>query len=276
MTPARARTLVLRFLASKPDFGQVSQIHEGVEGIVGREAGQPRPGITLDGRRLLGHGGRQLINEVIWDLIVERVLTVEGDSANQNLQFLRLTEFGWEVVKEQRWSPHDPDGYLKQLAERAPKLAKLCEMYIIEALTCFRGGAYLATAVMLGAASEGNVLDLLNRYHAAMTKARMPERSGYQDKVQKARSFYEKYQIFRRYFDPIRPKLPGRLVDDWEGQMDGVLHLIRNYRNEAGHPTGTRVERTGAFRTLALFGHYCERIEQVGDWLESNTDKLTP
>jgi hypothetical protein len=149
-------------------------------------------------------------------------------------------------------------------------------MYIAEALTCFRGGAYLATAVMLGAASEGNVLDLLERYHAAMAKAGMAEHSGYQDKVQKARSFYEKYQIFRRYFDPIRPKLPGRLVDDWEGQMDGVLHLIRNYRNDAGHPTMTKVERMDAFRTLVLFGHYCERIEQVGDWLEADTGKLTP
>jgi hypothetical protein len=213
-----------------------------------------------------------MIYEILWDCIVQRILTpTEGNSA-----ILRLTDFGMEVVKEQRWSPYDPDGYLKELAKKAPRLVKLCEMYVVEALTCFRGGAYLATAVMLGAASEGNVLDLLSRCHAAMAKAGMPEHSGYQDKVQKARSFYEKYQVFRRYFDQIKPKLPGRLVDDWEGQMDGVLHLIRSYRNDAGHPTGTKVERMDAFRTLVLFGYYCERIEQVGGWLEDNTEKLTP
>jgi hypothetical protein len=254
----------------------VGQIHTGVEKLVAREAGQWQQGFAPDGTRLVGRGDTPLVNEVIWDLIVERVLTVGSDSSNQELPFVRLTEFGAEVVKQQRWSPYDPDEYLKELADKVPKLAKLCEIYIAEALTCFRGGAYLATAVMLGAASEGNVLDLLDRYHAAMANAGMPEHSGYQDKVQKARSFYEKYQIFRRYFDPVRPKLPGRLVDDWEGQMDGVLNLIRNYRNDAGHPTMTKVERMGAFRTLVLFGHYCERIEQVGDWLESNTDRLTP
>jgi len=213
-----------------------------------------------------------MVYEILWDCIVQRILTpTEGNSA-----ILRLTDFGKEVAKEQRWSPYDPDGCLKELAKKAPRLVKLCEMYIVEALTCFSGGAYLATAVMLGAASEGNVLALLNRYHVAMAKAGMPEHSGYQDRVQRAHSFYEKYQVFRRYFDPVRPKLPGRLVDDWEGQMDGVLNLIRNYRNDAGHPTRTKVERMAAFRTLVLFGDYCERIEQVGDWLESNTDKLTP
>jgi len=218
--------------------------------------------------------GDDNIHEVLWDLIVQRVLTVRNHG-NYSWAAIGVTDFGAEVLKEQRWLPYDPDGYLKELANKAPRLAKLCEMYIIEALTCFRGGAYLATAVMLGAASEGNVVDLLNRYHAAMAKAGMPEHSAYQDKLQKARSFYEKYQVFRRYFDPIKPKLPGRLVDDWEGQMDGVLHLIRNYRNDAGHPTGTKVERMGAFRSLFLFLDFCGRIEQVGDWLESHAIELT-
>ena len=275
MTLGEARTLALRYLASGPNCTQVGDIHAGVEKLVARKAGWEQ-GFAPDGRQLLGRGDRLLINEVIWDLIVERVLTVGSDSPDQGLPFVRLTGFGSEVVKEQRWLPYDPEGYLKELANKAPRLAKLCEMYIIEALTCFRGGAYLATVVMLGAASEGNVADLLNRYHAAMTKAGMPEHSAYQDKVQKARSFYEKYHVFRLYFDHIKRKLPGRLVDDWEGQMDGVLHLIRNYRNDAGHPTGTKLERMDAFRSLFLFLDFCGRIEQVGDWLESNTDKLTP
>jgi hypothetical protein len=82
--------------------------------------------------------------------------------------------------------------------------------------------------------------------------------------------------VFRRYFDPVRAKLPGHLVDDLDGQMDGVLNLIRNYRNDAVHPTKTKIERMAAFRNLVLFGPYSQRIEQLGDWLESNADKLSP
>ena len=236
-------------------------------------------GVTIapggDWRNCLGQDGLSLVHQVVWDLIVQRVLTIQNASGNYSWSTVSLTQFGVEVLPEQRWSPYDPDGYLKELANKAPKLVKLCEMYIAEALTCFRGGAYLATAVMLGAASEGNVLDLLRRFHSAMVKAAMSEHTGYQDKIRKAHSFYEKYQVFLRYFGSVKGKLPGSLGDDWEGQMDGVLHLIRHYRNDAGHPTGSTVERMSAFRTLVLFPDYCQRIEQVGDWLESHANELT-
>jgi len=273
-----AQRIVLKALSSFKAGQQIGldRLEIEVGSIYGSECGMARPVSWADWRHCLGPKGASTVHQVAWDLIVQRVLTVENTQGNYSWATVRVTEYGAEVLAEQRWSPYDPEGYLKELAKKAPSLAKLCEMYIVEALTCFRGGAYLATAVMLGAASEGNVLDLLGRYHAAMVKAGMPEHTGYQGKVQKARSFYEKYQVFCRYFEPIKPKLPARLVDDWEGQMDGVLHLIRSYRNDAGHPTQTKVERMDAFRTLVLFGYYCERIEQVGGWLEDNTDKLTP
>ena len=136
---------------------------------------------------------------------------------------MRLTAYGADVVKEQILSPYDPDGYLKELESLAPRLANLCDMYIAQALSCFGGGSYLATAVMLGAASEGNILDLFDRYHEAMAKGGVHEHSGYQAKLQKAHSFYDKYKVFRRYFDPVRAKLPSRLVDDLDGQTDGCL-----------------------------------------------------
>ncbi len=260
-----ARRLVLQFLATNPSFGegisdQVGDIERWVAGQAGTSTSPSQ---------------MTRVHEVIWDLIVQRVLTVESKGSYQ-WAFLRLTEFGKEVVREQLWSPYDPDGYLKELANQAPRLAELCEMYITEALACFRGGSYLATAVMLGAASEGNMLDLFGRYHEAMVKGGVHEHPGYQERLQKAHSFYDKYKVFRRYFDPAKAKLPGRLVDDLDGQMDGVLNLIRNYRNDAGHPTKTKIERMATFRSLVLFVPYTQRIEQLGDWLESNADKLTP
>ncbi|MGO9270303.1 MAG: hypothetical protein ACLQOO_08640 [Terriglobia bacterium] len=257
-----ANRLVLQFLAANPSFGQGhSDQVDHIERSVAGQAGT------------LSFEDTAKVHEVIWDLIVQRVLTV-GSKMSCGWPFLSLTEFGKKIIKDQRWSPYDPDGYLRELTDKAPRVGKRCEMYIAEALTSFRGGAYLATSVMLGAASEGSMLDLFDRYHDAMAKGGLHEHSGYQEKLRKAHSFYEKYKVFHRYFEAAKAKLPGNLGEDLDGQMDGVLNLIRNYRNEAGHPTGTKIERMGAFRNLVLFIEYCRRVEAVGDCLESNPERL--
>jgi hypothetical protein len=229
----------------------------------------------LDGRELLSRDDIVLINEVIWDLIVQRVLTVGWDSANPDWPFLRLTEFGWEVVKEQRWSPYDPDGYVRELHKQAPALASLCQMYAKEALQCFRGGCYLAAVVMLGAASEGIVSELFRRFVSALSAGGVSEATSVEVRIEKEQSVYRKYEVFRKHFDPlVRQKLPPELGDDLNLQFDGVFNLIRYYRNDAGHPTGTRIERMSAFTSLVLFVPYCKRVEDLANWLDANSGDL--
>ena len=214
------------------------------------------------------------IEEAIWDLIIGRVLTIES-KGNFGWDHLRVTDFGAEVVREQRWSPYDPDGYLKELASQAPGATRLCGLYVEEALRCFRGGSYLATAVMLGAASEGVVLNLFKSLLDAMKANRgMPEVSGYESNLNRAHSVFEKHKEFKKYFEPIRVRLPGNLNDDLDLQLDGVFNLIRYYRNSSGHPTGTQVERMAAYTSLVLFVPYCKRVEDVGNWLISHAEEL--
>ncbi len=255
----------------------VREAHAGILRLLGQ---QPQfSGTVYDIKTGLGINAASSlddppIQEAIWDLIIERVLTVES-KGNFGWDHLRVTDFGAEVVKEQRWSPYDPDGYLKELASQAPRATHLCGIYVEEALRCFRGGSYLATAVMLGAASEGVVLDLFNSLLEGMkANGQMPEASGYETKLNKARSVFEKYKEFKKYFEPIRVKLPSTLNDDLDLQLDGVFNLIRYYRNSSGHPTGTQVERMAAFTSLVLFVPYCKRVEDVGNWLVSNAEEL--
>jgi hypothetical protein len=275
MTLGEARTLVLRYLASDAGCQQVGRIHKGVGELIGRETGRWEQGFASDGLQFLRRDDITLINEVIWDLIVERVLTVGSDSSNQELPFLRLTEFGSEVVKQQRWSPYDPDGYVRELREQAPALASLCQMYAEEALQCFRSGCYLAAVLMLGAASEGIVTELFRRFVAALKAGRVSEAPSVEAKIEKEQSIYRKYEVFRRHFDSlVKPKLPSELSDDLNLQLDGVFNLIRFYRNDAGHPTGTRIERMSAFTSLVLFVPYCKRVEDLANWLDANSGSL--
>jgi hypothetical protein len=252
-----ARRLVLQFLAANPNFGQGTP--DQVKDI---ETWVKQQGSLAD-------ADLPVIHEVIWDLIVQRVLTV-CSKGPYDWGFVGLTDFGREAVKEQRWSPYDPDGYLKELQRQAPGLYSLCRMYAEESLRCFQGGCYLATVVMLGAASEAMVNELFTRFVEALEAAGVPEAASAKTKIEKGPSVFRKYEIFRRHFDPlVKPKLPGELGDDLNVQLDGVFNLIRHYRNEAGHPTGAQIERWGALRSLWLFVPYSRRIEGLINWMDA-------
>jgi hypothetical protein len=257
MDVSKARRLVLQFLSHRAECG-VSDIEHWVAG----EAHDQSDAV------------QRVVHEVIWDLIVQRVLTVEAKGSYQ-WYFVRLTDFGQEVVKEQRWSPCDPDGYIGELRKQAPALASLCQMYAEESLQCFRSGCNLATVVMLGAASEGIVDELFRRFVAALKACGAPEAPSVERNIHKEQSVYRKYEVFRKHFDSLaRPKVPPELGDDLDLQFDGVFNLIRFYRNDAGHPTGTRIERMSAFTSLVLFVPYCKRVEDLVNWLDANSGSL--
>ena len=268
-----ARRLVLKVLSSMNPQATTDlvTIESSVGAYYGHERGETTPGPSRDWRACLGPNGSTLVFEIIWDCIVQRILTpTHGNNA-----ILRLTDFGAEVVKEQRWSPYDPDGYLKELSAQAPTLSSHCRMYAAEALQCFRGGCYLATVVMLGAASEGIVLELFRRFVTALKAGKVPEAPSVEAKIEKQQSVYPKYEVFRKHFDSlVKPKLPSELGDDLNIQFDGVFNLIRFYRNDAGHPTGTNIERMSAFTSLVQFVPYCKRVEDLINWLEANTGTL--
>jgi hypothetical protein len=219
--------------------------------------------------------GDDNIHEVLWDLIVQRVLTIR-DLGGHGWDALALTDYGRGVIREQRWSPYDPDGYARELHEQAPALASLCQLYAEEALQCFRTGCYLAAVVMLGAASEGIVNELFRRFVNALKAGGIPEAPSVEGKIEKEQSVYRRYEVFRKHFDSlVMPKLPSELSDDLNLQFDGVFNLIRFYRNDAGHPTGTRIERMSAFTSLVLFVPHCKRVEDLINWLETNSGTLS-
>jgi hypothetical protein len=52
--------------------------------------------------------------------------------------------------------------------------------------------------------------------------------------------------------------------------MNGVFTLLRSFRNEAGHPTGTRVDREQAYANLQVFPHYLATVYGLIRWLDAN------
>jgi hypothetical protein len=98
-----------------------------------------------------------LLKHLVWDLILERVLTPgtrEPRSVNGGWPFLSITAHGKKVISEQKAVPYDPDGYLKELTKSVPSMNPAVVDYVAESVGTFRTGNNLAAAVMLGAASE--------------------------------------------------------------------------------------------------------------------------
>ena len=56
-----------------------------------------------------------LANEVMWQLLIQGLITVGMNASNPNLPFFRITDYGQKVLEAGRFIPHDTTGYLEDL-----------------------------------------------------------------------------------------------------------------------------------------------------------------
>ena len=65
-------------------------------------------------------------------------------------------------------------------------------------------------------------------------------------------------------------ELPSELSKDLETYLDGIFNLIRNYRNEAGHPSGKEIPHGIAYSNLQLFRFFSKNVHGLIKYLSSN------
>lgn len=207
------------------------------------------------------------INEIVWELILERVLLPGGDVRNQDLPFIHLTEHGMNVVEHGEIQPHDPDGYLTQLKTEIPNIDQEIERYIIESLQAYRRGLLLSSAVTMGVASEKAFILLHEELTNSITN---------QAKKQKFLDLQASYRT-KKKFDEVKKevinhksKYPRNIAENLETHLDSIFQVIRVTRNEVGHPTGKTLHRGEVFVRLQLFIEYTKIVYQLIDWLKVN------
>ena len=262
-----ARGLLMQALRM-PGWNQASNLFIAVGNLKGKLEGRDHAYVT-DGRQFLDRGDKSVLLEVIWSLIIQGILIPGLDDGNQGWPFLRLTEYGRRCVEEDRILPHDPDGYLSQFKSAIPDADATITEYLTESLQCFVHGLNRAAAVMLGAASEKAVLLLIESYKDSIGDAATKQR--FESEIGKAQSVRRKYGFFEKRFSAIKNSIPKELVANVESLLDGVFDLIRNSRNDAGHPaSGILVDRDIVYSHLRLFIPYCQRIYRLIGWFESN------
>lgn len=148
-----------------------------------------------------------------------------------------------------------------------PDAEGITVLYTEEALGTFRAGNHLASAVMIGVAAESVLLRLVDAVHAAL---KTPERQGKFEKDTKGMKAKKQHdEVLKRLTSPAAP-LPAELESVLTQHIDAIYDLIRRNRNDAGHPTGNRMERDETQALLLLFPPYCKTVHNLIEWLAKN------
>ena len=264
------RSLVVQALR-QPGWSQVVSLQITVGNLKAKTQGlsEQHRSFSADGRAHLERGEYALIHEVIWSFIIQGILVPGFDDDNANWPFLRLTAYGQRCIEAHQILPHDPDGYLRDFQHAAPSADPVVQEYLTEALQCFLRDLHRASAVMLGAASEKAILLLIETY--AESIADPNKKAQLKGHIEKAQSIFRKYEVFEKGFANIKPQMPKMLTESTESLLRGVFDLIRNSRNDAGHPaSGILVSRDSNYSHLRLFIPYCQRIYELIAWFTAN------
>jgi hypothetical protein len=220
----------------------------------------------------------EAIVEALWALIARGLVYIDfpfqqaQEYASLARSRWRLTRAGQAAATGEDVNPDDADGYLRHLRAAAPDAAPLVLVYAKEAIDAFRARCYLASAVMLGVASEAAVVDVAEGFSAWLPA--QSERETFVKLLRSRRVFREKFDEFRKRLVSRSGDLPDELKDDLQLTLDAVGGVLRADRNDAGHPTGKRFTRERQHGNLTLFVPYAQRLYALRSFFLSSHGKI--
>ena len=271
------RALVLEVLSSTPKTQIVSAIND-VERLVAEYGLFPssddcqRLGIDYKyyQHKTLNPTDKLTINEIIWDLILERIVTPGFDASNPNLPFFRLTKFGQDYISQSAPHYYDPQGYMEFLRNIVQNLDPVIEQYIFESLNCYRQQLFFASAVMIGAASEKAILLLLQAITDSMSNPSTKRKAA---QLLDRPNLPEIFNMITKTLNPlIKAKIiPYSVHQGCTEHLMSLFEMIRVQRNDAIHPVCGQVDRTKVFLSLQTIPTALESINRLIEWFKSNS-----
>lgn len=209
-----------------------------------------------------------LVQEIMWQLMIQGIITPGKDSSNLNLPWFRTTDYGQEVLRTGRFIPHDQAGYLEELRRvLGSSTNDITLSYLEESLRCFNAGCHLASVLLLGIAAESVILQLAKIIDTSLKNPK--EQSAFAKKStikQKHRWIVDKYQ-----------SLPGNvrreiLPESLDLTLTSLYELIRRQRNDLGHPQDKipNLNREQAFIFFRLFPSFVEDVGFFAAYCQKN------
>jgi hypothetical protein len=217
----------------------------------------PHPGFPQHDARLSTSDGNALL-EIFWDLFRQGVITLGLDKMNPQFPWFHLTPLGQSIVSgNQAYFIHDVSVFEKRIRKEIPKIDDVTLLYLKEALQAFRSECILSATVMLGVATEHTFLLLLETIEKS--SVHQPTFAS----VTKERTLLHRLNKFKHILDGQIKSLTPEIREDLDTNFAGILSIIRNFRNESGHPSGKIIDREQAYVLLQLFLPYCKKMYQL-------------
>jgi hypothetical protein len=207
------------------------------------------------------------VREIIWNLVVERVVSIGMNNSNPAWPWLSLTEYGLDVVNSTEPVPHDPTGYLKRIKESIPEIDQIILIYLEESLNTYNINALLSSTIALGCASEKALLLLIDSYTNSMQD--IGRKTKFINDT-KGRMIKRQFDEFSKCITNLIGNMPINISDGLNTVLLGVFEMIRNNRNDAGHPTGKSIPKEYVYANLQVFIPYCQKIYQLIEYFDSN------
>ncbi len=199
------------------------------------------------------------ITQTLWHLLGRGLVYIYmWQHAPENWEW-QLTKVGIESAKDEQFNPDDLDRYLLRLRANVPDISDLVFLYASESVRCYSYENYLASAVMLGVASEAAFLEMAD----ASVKWLGVSGQKLKDVLDSKQPYVKKFGEFRNKIEPRKVDLPSELADGMSLTFDSVLDLLRISRNDAGHPTGKQVSREDQYIALQMFARYLQKLYQL-------------
>jgi hypothetical protein len=203
-----------------------------------------------------------LLREVFWDLFRQNIITLGADNSDPMFPWFSVSHVGKRILGNQNpYFFHDLDTYTKLIRSNVPTINDITLMYLQEAMQSFRSGCMLAATVMLGVASEHSFLLLVE------AAGQSPTYGTHFGAVPKERTILQKFRKFRAAFEKnVLAALPSEIKENLDIEFDGILSVIRTFRNDSGHPSGKILEREQTYVLLQMFVPYCKKLYQLMDF----------
>lgn len=210
-----------------------------------------------------------LVTQIIWDLIIERILTIGHNRSNREWPNLRLTEYGTSIMIDEI-SIHDIGGSINYLITEIPNIDSIIITYYQECLNTYRIGSFLASTVMLGCATEKTILLLYESYIEFLISK---ENKSYQKlKQSQNKSISKKFDLLQKSIKTNHDLIPKKLLENFDVVINAVSTIIRKNRNQAGHPTGKDIKKEELSSWIQVFRIHCVEIYKLINYfsLEEN------
>jgi hypothetical protein len=205
-----------------------------------------------------------IFSQAFWELIVRRLIFVGGDRMFNQCSVL-LTERGERAADGEEFNPDDPTRYMERLLAAAPRTSDTSKQYLREALRSYEQECFLASSVMLGGAAEETSLAVA----ASFVSWQGAPANKLKAILENPKHFYVyKLQQFETRLIAARGFLPPDLSENIELNVTTILQLIRLTRNDAGHPTGRRIDQEECYQNLVVYANAHRKLHRLKDYFD--------